>query len=116
MRYQRLERVKADIARVRCDLRVNTVTIEDDHFMGDKKRAFEIVKFIADLGMTAFFPNSLALYALDYPMLRELKRAGVNQLVLAVESGSDRVLREVMHKPLKPTTVVSSGSTPTATF
>ncbi len=101
MRYQRLERVKADVARVRCDLGVNTITIEDDHFMGDKKRAFEIVRFIADLGMTAFFPNSLALYALDYPMLRELKRAGVNQLVLAVESGSDRVLREIMHKPLK---------------
>jgi anaerobic magnesium-protoporphyrin IX monomethyl ester cyclase len=100
MRYHSLARVKADITRLR-ERGVNTVTIEDDHFMGDKRRAFEIVKAIADLGMTAFFPNSLALYALDYPMLRELKRAGVEQLVLAVESGSERVLREIMHKPLK---------------
>lgn len=33
-------------------------------------------------------------------MLEAIKNAGVNQLVLPVESGSNRVLREIMHKPL----------------
>jgi radical SAM superfamily enzyme YgiQ (UPF0313 family) len=33
-------------------------------------------------------------------MLEAMKRAGVKQLMLSVESGSARVLREIMHKPL----------------
>jgi len=46
------------------------------------------------------FQNSLALYALDRKMLEALKSAGVDQLLLSVESGSNRVLKEIMHKPL----------------
>lgn len=101
MRYHSLERVKADIVRLRDDYGVKVITIEDDHFMGDKQRAYEIVKFIGEQGITAFFPNSLALYALSREMLEALKTAGVEQLILAVESGSDYVLKNVMKKPLK---------------
>ena len=53
-----------------------------------------------NLQLTAFFPASLTLYALDRKMLEALKSIGLNELVLSVESGSDKVLREVMHKPL----------------
>lgn len=49
--------------------------------------------------LTAIFQNSLALYALDRKVLEALKSAGVNQLLLSVESGSNRVLKEIMHKP-----------------
>jgi len=101
MRYHSLERIKNDILRIKNDYGVKIVTIEDDHFMGDKKRAYEIVKYIGGLGLIAFFPNSLALYALSQEMLVALKEAGVEQLILAVESGSDYVLRNVMKKPLK---------------
>jgi radical SAM superfamily enzyme YgiQ (UPF0313 family) len=34
-------------------------------------------------------------------MLERIKKVGVDQLVLAVESGSAEVLRDIMHKPLK---------------
>lgn len=101
MRYHSLERVKADILQMKEAYGVKVVTFEDDHFMGDKKRAFEIVKYVGELGLTAFFPNSLALYALSREMLEALKDAGVEQLILAVESGSDYVLKHVMKKPLK---------------
>jgi anaerobic magnesium-protoporphyrin IX monomethyl ester cyclase len=46
------------------------------------------------------FQNGLALYALDREVLESLRGAGVTQLLLSVESGSNRVLREIMHKPL----------------
>lgn len=101
MRYHSLSRVKEDILRLKNEFDVKVITIEDDHFMGDKKRAYEIVKFIGEQGITAFFPNSLALYALSREMLVALKEAGVEQLILAVESGSDYVLKNVMRKPLK---------------
>jgi radical SAM superfamily enzyme YgiQ (UPF0313 family) len=101
MRYHSLDRVKEDILRLKNEYGIKVITIEDDHFMGDKQRAYEIVKFIGELGITAFFPNSLALYALNREMLVALKQAGVEQLILAVESGSDYVLKNVMKKPLK---------------
>lgn len=101
MRYHSLDRVKEDILRLKNEFGIKVITIEDDHFMGDKRRAYEIVKFIGEQGLTAFFPNSLALYALSKEMLVALKAAGVEQLVLAVESGSDYVLKNVMKKPLK---------------
>lgn len=101
MRYHSLDRVKNDVLRLKDDYDIKVVTFEDDHFMGDKQRAYEIVKFIGEQGITAFFPNSLALYALSREMLVALKEAGVEQLILAVESGSDYVLKNIMKKPLK---------------
>lgn len=101
MRYHSLERVKEDILKLKNEYDVKVITFEDDHFMGDKKRAYDIVKFIGELGIIAFFPNSLALYALSKEMLVALKEVGVEQLILAVESGSDYVLKNIMKKPLK---------------
>jgi len=100
MRYESLERVKANILELK-EKGVGVITFEDDHFMGSKSRAYEIVRYVGDLGLTAFFPNSLALYALSREMLEALKRAGVNSLILAIESGSERILKHVMKKPLK---------------
>lgn len=101
MRYYSLERTRADLLRLRDEFAVQTIVIEDDHFMGDIARAFEILGILIELGMTACFPNALALYALKRPMLERLKRVGVDQLVLAVESGSEEVLHKIMRKPLK---------------
>lgn len=101
MRYHSLERMKEDISRIKNEYGVTTITFQDDHLMGDKERAYQIVRHLADEGMSGYFPNSLALYALDRRMLEGLHAAGVEQLTLAVESGSDRVLRKVMKKPLK---------------
>jgi radical SAM superfamily enzyme YgiQ (UPF0313 family) len=100
MRYYSVERVREDFRRLRDDLGAKTLVFQDDHFVGDKSRALAIIGIVKELQLTAVFQNGLALYALDRKMLEALKAAGVGQLVLAVESGSDRVLKEIMHKPL----------------
>ncbi len=101
MRYHSVERIRQDFKRLKEEFDVETIIIEDDHFMGDPQRAYDILGIMIEFGMTAFFPNSLALYALKKPMLERIKAVGVDQLVLAVESGSDEVLHQIMHKPLK---------------
>lgn len=101
MRYYSIERVRADFEQLRDRYGARTLVVQDDHFMGDKQRAYDIVEMIGDMKMTAVFQNGLALYALERPMLEALCRAGVNHLVLAIESGSDRVLKDIMKKPLK---------------
>lgn len=100
MRYYSVARVREDFTRLRDIYGARTIVFQDDHLLGNKRRAHEIIKIVKELQLTAVFQNGLALYALDRKMLEALKSAGLNQIVLAVESGSDRVLREIMHKPL----------------
>ncbi|MFA5095788.1 MAG: radical SAM protein [Candidatus Omnitrophota bacterium] len=99
MRYHGIERVREDFKRLRDEFGARVIVFQDDHFMADKERAFKIIEIIKELGVTAVFQNGLALYALDRRMLQALKGAGVDQLLLSVESGSNRVLKEIMHKP-----------------
>jgi len=93
-------RIKEDFKRLKDEYGAERIIFQDDHFMSSKQRALEIIRLLKELKLSAFFPNSLALYALDKEVLIALKGIGVNQLVLSIESGSNRVLREVMHKPL----------------
>jgi radical SAM superfamily enzyme YgiQ (UPF0313 family) len=100
MRYHSVARVREDLTILKERFGARTIVFQDDHFMGDTDRALEIVNIVGELELTAVFQNSLTLFALKRPMLEALRKAGVSQLLLSVESGSARVLREIMHKPL----------------
>ena len=110
MRFHSVSRVSEDLTRLREQYGVKIIVFYDDHFMANRKRVFDIISIIKDLELTAFFPSSLTLYALDRKMLEALKSIGINQLVLSIESGSDRVLKDIMHKPLKLSIVILSPS------
>jgi len=101
MRYYSLPRVKEDLKRLKDMYGAKIFVFQDDHFMADTERAKDIARFVSSLGVKAVFQNGLTLYALDKEMLQVLKNAGADQLVLPVESGSARVLKEIMRKPLK---------------
>lgn len=101
MRYHSLERVFSDIHRLVNEYSANTLIFQDDHFMADKSRVLEILKFIEQEKLNAIFQNGLTLYSLDFETLSAFKQAGVNQLVLPLESGSEKVLKYQMKKPLK---------------
>ncbi len=100
MRYHSVKRVKEDLTRLKERYGATRIGFQDDQFMADKERAFKIINIAKELEMAVFFQSGLALYALDRKMLEAIKNAGVNELVLAIESGSDRVLKKIMHKPL----------------
>lgn len=100
MRYYSIDRVRDDFIRLKERYGAKTIVFQDDHLMADKKRVYKIIEVIKDLRLTVVFQNALAMYALDRKMLEALKGAGIEQLSLSVESGSNRVLRDVMHKPL----------------
>lgn len=100
MRYYSIDRVKQDFKRLRDEYGAKTIIFQDDHLMADIPRAFKIIEIIKDLKLKVVFQNGLSLYALDRKMLEAIKSAGVNQLLLSVESGSERVLKDIMHKPL----------------
>lgn len=100
MLYHSINRVREDFKRLRDQYGAKALVFQDDHLMAHKQRVLEIIDIVKELQITAIFQDGLALYALDRKMLEALKSAGVNQLSLSVESGSNRVLKEIMHKPL----------------
>ncbi|MCM8763858.1 MAG: radical SAM protein [Candidatus Omnitrophica bacterium] len=100
MRYHSIKRIGEDLDRLKRQFGARIIVFQDDHFLSDRERAIEILKIVKDLKVIPVFQSGLALYALDRKMLELLKEAGVNPIVLSVESGSNRVLKEIMHKPL----------------
>ena len=101
MRYHSVKRIRKDLIKLKDRYGATTIIFQDDHLMGDRKRVFEILEIIGELKLEAIFQNGLTLYALDKPMLNAFYNAGVRQLVLPVESGSEKVLKQQMKKPLK---------------
>ncbi len=100
MRYYSVDRIREDFTLLKNQYGVRILVFQDDHFLANRERAFDIIDIVKKLNITAVFQNGLALYALDKKMLESLKSAGVNQLMLSVESGSNRVLKKIMHKRL----------------
>ena len=101
MRYHSLNRVKQDFTRLANDYGAETVIFQDDHLMADSDRVYKILDIVKELGLHSVYQNGLTLYALDRSMLQAFWNAGVRHLVLPVESGSEKVLKQQMRKPLK---------------
>jgi radical SAM superfamily enzyme YgiQ (UPF0313 family) len=82
--------------------------VEDDHFLYNKKRALDILQFIADNNINTEFPNGLSVYQIDDEVARMLNVAKVKLVTLAIESGSDYVLKEVIDKPLTTKKIIDA--------
>lgn len=101
VRFMSIERVVEDVRRMRDEFGMTVLMVEDDHFFHDKERAKALLAALADLGVRLEFPNGVAVYAIDEEVAELFSRAGVSAVALAVESGSDHVLNNIIKKPLK---------------
>lgn len=79
---------------------VKQIDFEDDNISNDKKRMREICDLIVknNLRIEWFTPNGIRADTLDQPLLRKMKVSGCRELWFAPESGSQRVVDEVIGK------------------
>lgn len=101
VRAMSVERVSSDVQRMRDAFGMTVLMIEDDHFFFNVPRAKVVLAALADLDVRVEFPNGVAVYAIDDEVASLFARAGVSSVALAVESGSDHVLKNIIKKPLK---------------
>lgn len=101
MRFHSVDRVRSDLTKLKEEYGASQIIFQDDHLMSDKDRVYSLLQIVKELELNSLYQNGLTLYALDQPMLRAFYDAGVRHLVLPVESGSEKVLKEQMRKPLK---------------
>lgn len=101
IRYMSERRVISEVDYMIKDFDMNVLTIEDDLFLSNKKRAMRILSEFSKRKIRIELPNGIAVYAIDDEIGRLLKEAGVTKVQLAVESCSDYVLKEIINKPHK---------------
>lgn len=95
------ERILEEVRWLKATYGINVLLIEDDLFLSRRKNALKILEGLAAEDLTIEFPSGLALMHLDDEMICALKAAGLKMATLAVESGAERVLREIIHKPYR---------------
>ena len=101
IRYMSISKTRETIKYYINNYNMTVLLIEDDNFLFNKNRALEMLKMMKDLNIKIDFPNGIAVNGIDDDISEALYEAGVEVVPLAIESGSDYVLRELMHKPLR---------------
>lgn len=105
IRFMSVAKVTSEVARMKDEYGATVLLIEDDNFLADKKRAKKILKELTKFQLRIEFPNGLAVYGIDTEVAELMKQAGVSVVNLAIESGSDHVLKNIIDKPLSVTMI-----------
>jgi anaerobic magnesium-protoporphyrin IX monomethyl ester cyclase len=88
------EHVLNELVAIRDVTGVTRITFNDDNFMVDEKRAFQILEGMQHIGMTAAWIE-VRLDRFTDDLLGRLKKIGVKTIFVGWESGSDRTLQRI---------------------
>jgi len=101
-RARSAENVLAEIEHLVEEYGVREIHFDDDNITLSRRRAEDIFRGIIDrkLDIVWTVPPGLALWAVDDELLRLMRESGCYKLFIAVESGDERVLHDIIRKPL----------------
>ena len=100
-RYRSADNVIEELKHLKREYKIEEFQLFDDNFTFNKKRTIEICNRLKGMKMHWSMPNGLALWALDEERIKAMSESGCHYVIVAIESGNQRVLREVIRKPLK---------------
>jgi radical SAM superfamily enzyme YgiQ (UPF0313 family) len=101
MRYANLEVIEDHIKYLVDEYGMNVLTIYDDQLLLNHKRAKEFFRILAKYDVRVETPNGLTVAYIDEEMAALMKAAGMDTVQLAIESGTEYMLRNVIKKPLR---------------
>lgn len=96
------EMVLDEIAWLKDKYNVRSMIFEEDNFLLDKNRVRKILNGIIDRNLVMpWILADAAVFRLDEDLLKLIRASGCEHISLAIETGSDRILKEVIHgKPI----------------
>ncbi len=102
IRYRSAENVLKEIDLLVCDYGIKELVFHDDEMYGDRDRAITIIEGIKNRKYDLVWKNTnVASWRMDYELLKLMKESGCYQITISPESGSERVLKEIIHKPAR---------------
>jgi len=102
-RVRSADNVLTEMAMLYDKYRVRHFGIVDDNFAVSKKRTIDICKGIVERGLDVSLTADSGLYfpSLDEEVLTWMKKAGFNEVFIAVESGNEKVAKNIIGKEIK---------------
>lgn len=101
MRYMSPKRFLEDVRNAVEKFGLTKIVINDDQALLRKDRMKKILAGLAEMNLILEFPSGLNVKFIDPELARLFKSAGLEIANLAIESGSERVLKEIIDKPMK---------------
>jgi len=101
MRYASVDAVIAHVEDLVRTYGLNVLTIYDDQLLLDTDRAKELFRRLAAFDIRVEMPNGVTAVFIDAELAGLMKAAGVDTIFLALESGSEHVLKNIIKKPIR---------------
>ncbi|MFZ2405100.1 MAG: radical SAM protein [Methylobacter sp.] len=100
LRLRNTESILDEIAFLKNEYQLDLLYIRDELFNGNKKHAKTLLRGMIDrqLNISWFDTNAFHVNSLDEEFLDLCKASGCIEAIFAIESGSPRVLKEIMNK------------------
>lgn len=100
MRYASVDLIIEHVRKLVDTYGLNVLTIYDDQLLLNRDRAKDLFRKLAQFNIRVEMPNGVTMSYIDEEMAYLMRRAGVDTIFLAIESGSKRVLKEIIYKPI----------------
>jgi radical SAM superfamily enzyme YgiQ (UPF0313 family) len=97
-RSRNAENTVAELEMLNKKYGINYFIVHDDNFVVNKKRSLKIAELINAKGMNIKYSIDARIDAFDYEFLKKLKESGMCEIRVGCESGSNRVLNEIIQK------------------
>lgn len=100
-RARSAENVLKEIAWLKDEYGIRSLIFDDDNLFANKNRAMAIFQGMIDQGLALPWKAiSTAVFHLDAELLTLMAQSGCQYIDVAIESGTERVLKEVIQKPV----------------
>jgi anaerobic magnesium-protoporphyrin IX monomethyl ester cyclase len=101
-RYRSPENVIKEMKELKNKYGIEELLMEDDNFTANPKRAEKICDMMIEEGFKFEWdtPNGIAAFSLNNNLIQKMKDAGCYKINIAVESGNQNTLNNIIKKPL----------------
>lgn len=98
IRAYSVERIKSDVMFYHQKWGINRFVFCDDHFLGNKAGAIELLNFIHNSNLQVDIMGA-ASFAMDADVAATLRKVGIHQINISMESGNEDTLKRIIRKP-----------------
>jgi len=98
MIFRSVDNVIAEIDDLVKKYGIGEIQFSDDNLTVNKERAMELFKKMEPYGLSWCTPNGIMVKTLDKEIIEAMAKSGAYQITFNIESGSQRVLKEIIHK------------------
>jgi radical SAM superfamily enzyme YgiQ (UPF0313 family) len=100
LRRRSVENIIRELTVLKDRYGIDEFHVQDDNITNDMEHARELFRAFCKLELPWATPQGTALWRMDEELLDLMAESGAYQVTFAIESGVQRVLRELIHKPL----------------